>query len=201
MEFGGMPVRANRGQQNRANAANHDQQRQGIQIRVMAASQSSKSGPDKPFRLHKRMWVSLFARDALLFGHLREMAKKLCKFTHLNDMWTAFERDKTKRDFANSIRIRAKLYGARFEKGKHMDMYLGYLEDFRRQLDNMNDSISDADMASIVLTGVERPHRNDVRMFIRDDKPPNLERVLNTLRGEIQMNLADAEMNGESKKK
>ncbi|POM60716.1 Gag protein [Phytophthora palmivora] len=61
-------------------------------------------------------------------------------------MWTSFEQDKTKRDFANSIRVRAKLYGARFEKGRNMDRYLEVLKDYRRQLENMNTAISDNEM-------------------------------------------------------
>ncbi|EGZ13725.1 hypothetical protein PHYSODRAFT_446813, partial [Phytophthora sojae] len=90
-------------------------------------------------------------------------AKKICKLVRVTEMWTAFERDKTRRDFANSIRIRAKLYGAKYAKGVNMDKYLEDLEDYRRQLENMNDSITDADMASIILTGVEGTHRNVMR--------------------------------------
>ncbi|KAG6958557.1 hypothetical protein JG688_00010469, partial [Phytophthora aleatoria] len=103
------------------------------------------------------------------WGLRTQDAKIVCKFARVSEKWTAFERDKPKRDFANSIRIRAKLYGARFEKGKYMDN-LEDLEDFRRQLDNMNDSISDADI-----------------------------RVLNTLCGEAEMDQAEEEMNGDLK--
>ncbi|ETK75724.1 hypothetical protein L915_17708, partial [Phytophthora nicotianae] len=122
-------------------------------------------------------------------------------FTPVSKIWSGFEREKTKRDFANSIRIRAKLYGARFEKGMNMDKYLEDLEDYCRQLENINDTITDADMASIVLTGVEGTHRSVVRMFNRDDEPSNLERVLNTLRGEAEMDQADEEKNGDTKNK
>ncbi|ETP05310.1 hypothetical protein F441_18052 [Phytophthora nicotianae CJ01A1] len=83
----------------------------------------------------------------------------------------------------------------------NMDKYLEDLEDYRRQLENMNDTITDADMASIVLTGVEGTHRSVVRMFNRDDEPSNLERVLNTLRGEAEMDQADEEKNGDTKNK
>ncbi|KAE9353649.1 hypothetical protein PF008_g4912 [Phytophthora fragariae] len=110
-------------------------------------------------------------------------------------MWTTFVRDKTKIDYANSIRIRAKLYGARYEKGKHMDKFLEGLEDLRRQLENMNMPIEDADMASIILTAVESTHRTIVRMFNQDGNPPDLNRVLNTLRGEAEIDSAENERN------
>ncbi|GMF18667.1 unnamed protein product [Phytophthora fragariaefolia] len=144
---------------------------------------------------------NLFARDALLFGLLPKDAKKLCKLARVSEMWTAYERDKTQRDFANSIRIRAKMYGAKFVKGMQMDKYLEDLEDYRRQLENMNDRIGDAEMASITLTGVEGTHRNVVRMFNRDANPPDLERVLNYLRSEAEMDEAEAENTDTSKKK
>ncbi|OWZ18756.1 polyprotein [Phytophthora megakarya] len=63
---------------------------------------------------------NLFARDALLHGLLSKDSKKICKMSRVSEMWTLFEQDKTKRDFANCIRIRAKLYGVRFERGKKM---------------------------------------------------------------------------------
>ncbi|POM77327.1 Hypothetical protein PHPALM_5303 [Phytophthora palmivora] len=97
--------------------------------------------------------TNLFARDTLLQDLLSKDAKKICKLARVSEMWTSFEQDKSKRDFANSIRIRAKLYGARLEKGRNMDRYLEELEDYRRQLENMNTAISDNEMASIILTG------------------------------------------------
>ncbi|OWZ00986.1 hypothetical protein PHMEG_00027711, partial [Phytophthora megakarya] len=141
---------------------------------------------------------NLFARDALLHGLLSKDAKKICKMSRVSEMWTSFEQDKTKRDFANSIRIRAKLYGARFERGKNMDKYLEDLEeldDYRRQLENMNNVITDEDMASIILTGVEGTHRSVFRMFNRDDNHPTLTQVLNSLRGEAEMDKAEEERN------
>ncbi|OWZ17883.1 hypothetical protein PHMEG_0008113 [Phytophthora megakarya] len=66
-------------------------------------------------------------------------------------MWTAFEQDKTKHDFANSIRICRKLYE---------------LEDYRRLLENINMRIDDAEMVNIVLTAVGGSHRNCVKRFI-----------------------------------
>ncbi|KAJ8576911.1 hypothetical protein ON010_g2299 [Phytophthora cinnamomi] len=144
---------------------------------------------------------NLFARDALLCGLLPKDAKKVCKFARVSEMWTAFVRDKTRRDFANSIRIRAKLYGAKVVKGMKMDKYLEDLEDYRRQLENMNDQIGDAEMASSILTGVEGTHRNVVRTFNRDENPPNLERVLNSRRSEAEMDEVDDESNDLSTKK
>ncbi|GMF32743.1 unnamed protein product [Phytophthora fragariaefolia] len=93
------------------------------------------------------------------------------------------------------------MYGAKFVKGMKMDKYLEDLEDYRRQLENMNDRIGDAEMASIILTGVEGTHRNVVRMFNRDANPPDLERVLNSLRSEAEMDEAEAENTDTSKKK
>ncbi|EGZ14890.1 hypothetical protein PHYSODRAFT_419355, partial [Phytophthora sojae] len=88
---------------------------------------------------------------------------EVCKMTRVCEMWTAFEREKTKRDFANSIRVRAKLFGAKYTKGTNMDKYLESLEDYRRQLENMNSPISDDEMARIILTSVEETHRNVIR--------------------------------------
>ncbi|EGZ09053.1 hypothetical protein PHYSODRAFT_407790, partial [Phytophthora sojae] len=150
-------------------------------------------GPDAQNAERQRIYEerNLFARDTLLFGLLPKDAKKICTLVRVTEMWTAFERDKTRRDFANSICIGAKLYGAKYAKGMNMDKYLEDLEDYRRQLENMNDPITDADMASIILTGVEGTHRNVVRMFNRDVNPPDLERVLNTLRSEAEMDEAE----------
>ncbi|OWZ03552.1 polyprotein [Phytophthora megakarya] len=108
-------------------------------------------------------------------------------------MWTAFEQDKTKRDFANSIRIRRKLYGAKYVKGINMDKFLEELEDYRRQLENMNVIIHDAEMANIVLTAVEGTHRNFVQTFNRVENPPELNRVLNSLRSEAEIDKAEEE--------
>ncbi|POM65562.1 LOW QUALITY PROTEIN: Hypothetical protein PHPALM_18700 [Phytophthora palmivora] len=135
---------------------------------------------------------NLFARDALLFGLQSKDAKKICKLSRASEMWATFVRDKTKRDYAN-IRVRAKLYGARYAIGMNMDKYLEDLEDSRRQLENMNAPIDDSEMTSIILTGVEATHRTVVRMFNRDENPPDLNRVLNTLRGEAEMDKAEEE--------
>ncbi|POM77284.1 Hypothetical protein PHPALM_5355 [Phytophthora palmivora] len=150
-------------------------------------------GPDAVNADQNRIFEerNLFARNALLQGLLSKDAKKICKLARVSEMWTSFEQDKTKRDFANSIRVRAKLYGARFEKGRNMDRYLEELEDYRRQLENMNTAISDNEMASIILTGVEGTHRNLVRIFNRDDNPPTLNQVLNSLRSEAEMDKAE----------
>ncbi|KAJ8524360.1 hypothetical protein ON010_g16758 [Phytophthora cinnamomi] len=147
-------------------------------------------GPDAQNAAQQQIYEERkgFARDALLCGLLPKDAKKGCKFALVSEMWTAFVRDKTRREFANSIRIRAKLYDAKFVKGMKMDKYLEDLGDYRRQIEKMNDQIGDAEMASITLTGVEGTHRNVVRMFNRDENPPDLERVLNSLRSEAAPN-------------
>ncbi|POM81883.1 Hypothetical protein PHPALM_73 [Phytophthora palmivora] len=126
-------------------------------------------------------------------GQLSKEAKKIYKLPRVSEMWTSSEQSKTKRDFANSIRIRAKPYGARFEKGRNLDRYLEELEDYRRQLENMNTAISDNEMANITLTGVEGILRNLVRIFHRDDNPPTLNQVLNSLRGEAETDKAEKE--------
>ncbi|POM66918.1 LOW QUALITY PROTEIN: Hypothetical protein PHPALM_17145 [Phytophthora palmivora] len=124
-------------------------------------------------------------------GLLSKDAKKIYKLARVSEMWTSFEQGKPKRDFANSIRIRAKPYGARFEKGRNMDRYLEELEDYRRQLENMNTAISGNEMTSIILTKVEGRHRNLVRIFNRDDNPPTLNQALNSLICEAEMDKAD----------
>ncbi|OWZ05489.1 hypothetical protein PHMEG_00022422 [Phytophthora megakarya] len=56
---------------------------------------------------------NLFARDALIYGLLSKDAKNVCKITRVSEMWTTFEREKTQRGFANSIRVRAMLFGSK----------------------------------------------------------------------------------------
>ncbi|KAE9265443.1 hypothetical protein PR003_g32455, partial [Phytophthora rubi] len=79
-----------------------------------------------------------------------------------------------------------------------MSKYLDKLEDCRRQLENMGDPINGAEMAKIILTGVEGTHQNVVRMFSHVDEPPELDRVRNTLRGEAEMDKAEAGQSRES---
>ncbi|KAE8887707.1 hypothetical protein PF005_g13005 [Phytophthora fragariae] len=75
----------------------------------------------------------------------------------------------------------------------NMDKFLEDLEDLRRQLRNVNRPIDDEEMASIILTAVESTHRTVVRMFNQDENPPDLNRVLNTLRGEAEIDNAENE--------
>ncbi|OWY99110.1 hypothetical protein PHMEG_00029950 [Phytophthora megakarya] len=77
---------------------------------------------------------AILKNDALLYGLLSKDAKQVCKITRVSEMWTTFEREKTKRDFANSIRVRAKLFGSKYVKGMDIEKYLESLEDCRRQL-------------------------------------------------------------------
>ncbi|ETP10892.1 hypothetical protein F441_13566 [Phytophthora nicotianae CJ01A1] len=61
-------------------------------------------------------------------------------------MWRAFEADKTKRAFASVIRVRRKLYTSTFTLGGNMEQWLDEVEDLRRQLENMNEVITDREM-------------------------------------------------------
>ncbi|ETL38273.1 hypothetical protein L916_10129 [Phytophthora nicotianae] len=141
---------------------------------------------------------NLFARDALLSGLLVKDAKKICKKTEVGEMWAAFVRDRTKQDFSNSIPVRARLYGAKYMRGANMEKYLEELEDLRRQLENMNHPVDD-EMARIVLTRVEATHRTVVRMFNRE-QALDLDTILNTLRGEAEMDMAEEEDQRAAKK-
>ncbi|KAE9007217.1 hypothetical protein PF007_g18397 [Phytophthora fragariae] len=133
-----------------------------------------------------------FARDSLLRGLLAKDAKRVCKMLNGHDMWVAFEKDKTKRAFASVIRLRKELYTTIFRVSGDMDKYLEKLEDLHRQLASMNAIITDGEMANIILQGVETTHRSVVRLFNSPNMmgagklEPDLDVVLNTLRGEAE---------------
>jgi len=93
------------------------------------------------------------------------------------------------------IRVRKELYTTMFRVGDGMDKYLERLEDLRRQA-NMNAVIIDGEMAIIILQGMEATHRSVVQLFNSPNMvgagnlEPDLEVVLNTLRGEAERDKA-----------
>ncbi|KAG2760089.1 hypothetical protein PC129_g18423 [Phytophthora cactorum] len=105
-------------------------------------------------------------------------------------MWDAFEREKTKRAFSNALMLRNKLYSYTFTADMNMESYLDELKYMRRQLRNMNDPITDDEMAIILLQGVAFEFRGVVRMFdrdVHDGNVPALQEVLNTLHNEAEL--------------
>ncbi|EGZ18535.1 hypothetical protein PHYSODRAFT_417700, partial [Phytophthora sojae] len=85
-----------------------------------------------------------------------------CAEWQAREMWRSFEQDKTRRAYASEIRLRSKLYTTKFSSSEDMEKYLEKLEDMRRQLANMNVSITDEEMARIILQGVVDSPRNVV---------------------------------------
>ncbi|KAE9171394.1 hypothetical protein PF005_g27158 [Phytophthora fragariae] len=130
------------------------------------------------------------ARDALLRGVLIKDAAKICTMTEARKMWVAFELEKTKRNYSNSLFVRKKFYAYDYTHGMDMDQYLDEMEAMRRQLRNLNEIISDAEMVKVILQGVAYEYRGIVLMFdkdVRDGNTPLLADVLNTLRSEAEL--------------
>ncbi|EGZ21864.1 hypothetical protein PHYSODRAFT_488085, partial [Phytophthora sojae] len=78
-----------------------------------------------------------FAGDALLPGVPIKDAAKIYTMTEEREMWVAFELEKTKRNYSNSLFVRKKFYAYDFTRGMDMDQYLDEMEAMRRQLHNM----------------------------------------------------------------
>ncbi|KAE8981751.1 hypothetical protein PR003_g17827 [Phytophthora rubi] len=57
------------------------------------------------------------ARDALLRGVLIKDAVKICSMTEAREMWVAFELEKTKRNYSNSLFVRKKFYAYDYTHG------------------------------------------------------------------------------------
>ncbi|ETP31434.1 hypothetical protein F442_19700 [Phytophthora nicotianae P10297] len=104
----------------------------------------------------RRAEKNALARDALLRGVLIKDAAKICTMTYARQMWLAFELETTKRNYSNSL-------------------FVHDVEAMRRQLRNMNETISDNEMVKVVLQGVAHEYRGIVRMFdkeVRDGNAP-----------------------------
>ncbi|KAE8913790.1 hypothetical protein PF005_g24125 [Phytophthora fragariae] len=129
------------------------------------------------------------ARDALLRDVLIKDAAKICKMTEAREIWVAFELEKTKRNYSNSLFVRKKFYAYDYTHGMDMDQYID-VEAMRRQLRNLNEIISDAEMVKVILQGMAYEYRGIARMFdkdVRDGNTPLLANVLNTLRSEAEL--------------
>ncbi|ETL80442.1 hypothetical protein L917_19067 [Phytophthora nicotianae] len=95
--------------------------------------------------------------------------------TDARQMWLAFELETTKRNYSNSLFVRKKFYSYEYKAGMDLDKYLDDMEAMRRQLRNMNETISDNEMVKVVLQGVAHEYRGIVRMFdkeVRDGNAP-----------------------------
>ncbi|KAF4146959.1 gag-polypeptide of LTR copia-type, partial [Phytophthora infestans] len=133
---------------------------------------------------------SMSARDAILRGVLTKYASRICNFDNAHETWDAFEREKTKRAFSNALMLKKKLYSYTYAPDMDMESYPDELEHTRRQLRNMNDSITDDEMVKIVLQGVAFGFRGVVGMYDKDVRRgniPALQEVLNTLRSEAEL--------------
>ncbi|ETK73755.1 hypothetical protein F441_22913 [Phytophthora nicotianae CJ01A1] len=94
------------------------------------------------FRTQRERWGIVDGTDVL-------DAAKICTMTYARQMWLAFELETTKRNYSNSL-------------------FVHDVEAMRRQLRNMNETISDNETLKVVIQGVAHEYRGIVRMFDKE---------------------------------
>jgi hypothetical protein len=80
-------------------------------------------------------------------------------------MWEALVNYKTKRGHANYLLVMSKLYNDKHEAGKDVEKWFLEMKRLRRQLNDFNQPMADAQFAQVLQIGLSDTHRELIRHF------------------------------------
>ncbi|EGZ25813.1 hypothetical protein PHYSODRAFT_484519, partial [Phytophthora sojae] len=133
------------------------------------------------------------ARGAILHGVPTADAELICHESSAQGMWTSFVNKQTKREYANYIFARQRLYANKYSQEQNMNEWLREMQLLRNELLYYKKVISDEEFAEILLSNVAQTHREVVRQFSKHYDPgyqrsaPSSAQVMNTLRAESEL--------------
>ncbi|GMF52861.1 unnamed protein product [Phytophthora fragariaefolia] len=117
-------------------------------------------------------------------------------------MWTSFVNKQTKREYANYIFARQRLYANKYVPERNMNDWLREMQLLRNELLHYMKIISDEEFAEILLSNVAQTHREVVRQFSKHYDPgfqrntPSSAQVMNALRAESELDERSDEPSG-----
>ncbi|KAJ8516706.1 hypothetical protein ON010_g18418 [Phytophthora cinnamomi] len=133
------------------------------------------------------------ARGAILHGVPIADAELICHEMSAQAMWTSFVNKQTKREYANYISARQRLYANRYSQDHNMNEWLREMQLLRNELLHYKKVNSDEEFAEILLSNVVQTHREVVRQFSKHCDPgyqrsaPSSAQVMNALRAESEL--------------
>ncbi|GMF32475.1 unnamed protein product [Phytophthora fragariaefolia] len=142
------------------------------------------------------------ARGAILHGVQTADAELICHKASAQEMWTSFVNKQTKREYANYIFARQRLYANKYVPERNMNDWLREMQLLRNELLHYMKIISDEEFAEILLSNVAQTHREVVRQFSKHYDPgfqrntPSSAQVMNAIRAESELDERSDEPSG-----